>query len=485
MVKDLDLLQSQTIDQSETLNLSAVTLASTVLITQDAGTPVGDPVVVSISGPLGGTAAAFTVQDGATLSLTSSLSVSALSSVTIGSSGTFVVSSQMPINVDVPAAFNGPNATLAFSQLGSAITGSVTGFDASDTIDFRGVTAATSVSYSNGVVDVMNGNTVVASQAVSGPFGAGTLALASDGLGGYAVGDNIGIASVRLSGPSSSYDIAATGTTQDIVQDETPGRDGSNIIQNGQTVGFTDGISFIDPSGNAEVLAHLYQAVLGRAPDFGGLEGLNNLVNSGTVPLSSAGDLFINSAEFSTDYGVVTNTQFVGILAQNTGNTGATAMDNGAISALDSGTSRSTVAMQFAESASNVINTLGYTGDPTYGEIYRLYETTLGRAPDVGGVSQFTSEVQGGTSLQEIANQLINSTEFMNDFGQLSNSAYVTSLYEHGLGRAPDSAGLQGWVNALDAGTARSVVALGISDSLESRLLTASATHDASVFIAK
>lgn len=485
MAKNLALLQSQTIDSSETLNLAAVNLASTVLITRDAGTPSGDPVVVSIGGLLVSAAAAFTVQNGATFSLTSPLSATALSSVTIGASGTFVVSPGLPINIAAPVAFNGPNGTVAFSQLGSTITGGLTGFNASDTIDFRGVTAASSVSYSNGVINVLNDNAVVASQAVSGSFGAGALGLAPDGLGGYAVGDNLGSVSMRLSGPSSSYNIAVTGATQDIVQDTAFGRDGSNTLQNGQTIGFSDGVSVIDPSGNAETLAHLYQAVLGRTPDLGGLENLSSLVNTGTVPLSLAGDLFINSAEFGAAHGALTNTEFVGILAQNTGNSGAIDLDNGAISALDSGTSRSAVAMQFAESASNVSNGLGYSGDPTFGEVYRLYQTTLGRAPDVGGVLHFTSEVQMGTSLQAIASEFISSTEFQNDFGQLGNSAYVTSLYQHGLGRDPDIAGLQSWVNQLDSGTARSVVALGVSDSLESRLLTAGATHDGSVFIAK
>ncbi|NPD68331.1 DUF4214 domain-containing protein [Lichenicola cladoniae] len=485
MVKTLAVLQSQTMDSSQTVDLASASLASMVLVTRDSGTPAGDPVVVTLGGLLVSVQSAFTVQNGATLNLVSPISAEALSSLTIGPSGTFNLSSDLPINITAPVTFSGPNGTLGFSQLGSIVTGAVTGFSGSDTIDFRSVGAATSVTYIDGVLRVMNGATMVASQAVSGSFGAGTLKVAADGFGGFAVGDNLGAVSRRLSGSSSNYRIAASGTTTNVVKDTISGRDGTNTVQNGQAIGFTDGVSIVDPSGNSETLAHLYQAVLGRAPDLGGLKQMSNLVNTGTVPLASAGNMFINSAEFTAAHGTLTNTQFVGILAQNTGNTAATALDNGAISALDSGASRGTIAMQFAESANNVISTLGYSGDATYGEVYRLYETTLGRAPDVGGASQFITEAQSGTSLQTMASEFINSAEFKSDFGQLSNAAFVTGLYQHGLGRTPDSAGLQSWVNTLNAGTDRSVVALGISDSMESKLRTSVATHDASVFIAK
>lgn len=51
------------------------------------------------------------------------------------------------------------------------------------------------------------------------------------------------------------------------------------------------------------------------------------------------------------------------------------------------------------------------------------------------------------------------------------------------LHRTPDAAGLQGWVNALRNGASEASVVVGFSDSLESRALTAGATHANSVFI--
>ena len=46
------------------------------------------------------------------------------------------------------------------------------------------------------------------------------------------------------------------------------------------------------------------------------------------------------------------------------------------------------------------------------GEVYRLYETTLARAPDVGGFDSWVSNLRGGMDLQTAAGYFINSAEF-------------------------------------------------------------------------
>ncbi len=254
----------------------------------------------------------------------------------------------------------------------------------------------------------------------------------------------------------------------------------------GQAASFSDGagIGIVDPSGNAETLAHLYQAVLGRAPDIGGLEGWINHVDSGAISIAAAAADIVGSAEFTSRFGSLTDAQFVNVLAENTTGSAATAADQDYVDALDAGTSRGTVAMQFAESAANVVNALGTSGDTGYGEVYRIYETTLGRAPDPTGLPGYLEQLQGGTSLASIVQNFINSAEFQSNYGTMSNSQFVTVLYRSGLARTPDAMGLQTWVNALNNGASRATVVLAISDSLESRMDTAPATHDNWVYIA-
>ncbi len=246
---------------------------------------------------------------------------------------------------------------------------------------------------------------------------------------------------------------------------------------------FTDGAGtgIADPSGNAETLAHLYQAILGRTPDAAGLAGWTGLVDRGAVSLATAAGDFVGSPEFASRFGALTDAQFVGVLAANTG-AAATATD---IAELAAGASRGAVAMQFAESAANVLGNIATIGDTNYGEIYRIYETTLGRAPDSVGMPAFLGMMQNGTSLATIVESFINSPEFAGKYGATSNAQFVSALYENGLGRAPDAGGLQTWTNDLASGASRANVVLAISYSGESRADTAAATHDNWVYLGK
>ena len=104
----------------------------------------------------------------------------------------------------------------------------------------------------------------------------------------------------------------------------------------------------------------------------------------------------------------------------------------------------------------------------TAGQVYRLYEATLGRAPDQEGLTNWVTALNSGTSLQSVANGFVGSQEFQTDYGSLSNSDFVTLLYQNVLHRGPDAAGLNSWVNALNTGQdTRAQVVLGFSESQE------------------
>jgi hypothetical protein len=127
------------------------------------------------------------------------------------------------------------------------------------------------------------------------------------------------------------------------------------------------------------------------------------------------------------------------------------------------------------------------------GDIYALYETILGRAPDALGFESWTAQFEAGTSLTTIAQDLLSSAEYTADYGpyaQSSNSAFVTQLYEDGLHRAPDPTGLADWDQALGAyngigqsdGETRPQVAVDIALSTESQNDLAP-TFQAGVFV--
>jgi hypothetical protein len=102
------------------------------------------------------------------------------------------------------------------------------------------------------------------------------------------------------------------------------------------------------------------------------------------------------------------------------------------------------------------------------GQVYRLYEAALNRAPDPSGLANWVNALNTGTSLQSVVNGFVGSQEFQNTYGSLDNTAFVTLLYNNALHRGPDATGLSNWVGMLNSGQdTRAQVVLGFSESNE------------------
>ena len=100
--------------------------------------------------------------------------------------------------------------------------------------------------------------------------------------------------------------------------------------------------------------------------------------------------------------------------------------------------------------------------------VVRLYFATYLRVPDYDGLTFNAGLVRNGTvTLQQLADFFTASPEFAALYGSLDNPAFVTLLYGNVLDRAPDPAGLSGWVALLNGGYTRGQVLLGFSDSAE------------------
>jgi glycine cleavage system H lipoate-binding protein len=100
--------------------------------------------------------------------------------------------------------------------------------------------------------------------------------------------------------------------------------------------------------------------------------------------------------------------------------------------------------------------------------VVRLYFSTFLRVPDYEGLTANAALVRAGTvTLQQLADFFAASPEFAATYGALDDTQFVTLLYTNVLGRAPDQAGLDGWVALLQGGMSRGQVLLGFSDSAE------------------
>jgi hypothetical protein len=112
------------------------------------------------------------------------------------------------------------------------------------------------------------------------------------------------------------------------------------------------------------------------------------------------------------------------------------------------------------------------------GQTYRLYQAAFARTPDYAGLGHNTRLVDGGLTLKDMANAFINSAEFIQTYGaNTSDTTFVTLFYNNVLGRAPDDAGLSGWLDRLSSGSYdRADVLIGFSESAENQTLVGQTT---------
>ncbi len=103
--------------------------------------------------------------------------------------------------------------------------------------------------------------------------------------------------------------------------------------------------------------------------------------------------------------------------------------------------------------------------------VVRLYYATFLRVPDYDGLIFNVGLVRNGTlTLVQLADFFTASPEFQATYGALNNTQFVTLLYNNVLGRAPDPAGLSGWVSLLEGGMSRGQVLVGFSESTEYKI---------------
>jgi serralysin len=121
--------------------------------------------------------------------------------------------------------------------------------------------------------------------------------------------------------------------------------------------------------------------------------------------------------------------------------------------------------LQFADGA------LALDINGTAGEVYRLYQASFDRTPDQGGLGFWIADMDGGDTLNSVANNFINSAEFKTLYGANStDTVYVTGIYQNVLHRAPDAGGLQFWLDAINVhAQSRSAVLIGFSESAENQ----------------
>lgn len=132
----------------------------------------------------------------------------------------------------------------------------------------------------------------------------------------------------------------------------------------------------------------------------------------------------------------------------------------------------SVVALDSVERINFTDVSLAFDIEGNAGQAYRLYKAAFDRTPDRSGLGYWIKELDNGAHLQDVANSFISSTEFLSLYGASPNNLQIaTSLYQHVLGRTPDQAGLNYWVDQLDKGLiSKSGALASFSESSENHI---------------
>ncbi|UWR22023.1 DUF4214 domain-containing protein [Sulfitobacter sp. S190] len=228
----------------------------------------------------------------------------------------------------------------------------------------------------------------------------------------------------------------------------------------------------------AAQLYRLYQATLGREPDVVGLRDWVDQLTSGDRDLIDLAGLITASPEFSNRYGPLDTGEFVSLLYNNVlGREPDAAGFAGWTQALDSGqASRADIVLGMAQSPEFIqkteIDAMGVS-EPLLqasfsDDVFRLYQATLGRAPDAAGFDGWSGKLAEGMAMGDAVAGFTGSREFQQTYSDTTDAEFVTLLYQNVLDRSPDAQGLDGWTARLASDSwSREAVVEAFSQSLE------------------
>ncbi|MHA6347189.1 DUF4214 domain-containing protein [Roseivivax sp. CAU 1761] len=216
---------------------------------------------------------------------------------------------------------------------------------------------------------------------------------------------------------------------------------------------------------------------MGREPDLPGLMDWAGQLLAGQRNLKGIASGFTRSREFAQRYGETDTGEFATLLYANVldrrPDPGGFADWTGLIGS--GARSREQVLIGFSESAEMIalaeIDALRFSRAGVQAQMsdegFRLYLSTLGRLPDLAGLIDWSGRLTQRFDLERVVWGFVQSREFQQTYGPLSDRDFEALLYENVLGRAPDAAGYADWTGRLAGGWSREAVVLGFSQSPE------------------
>lgn len=193
----------------------------------------------------------------------------------------------------------------------------------------------------------------------------------------------------------------------------------------------------------------VYEDVLGRGPDSGGLEYWTHLLDEGTE-ISSVAEAIAHSDEYYANFVIRPN--YLRLLGR--------AADDGGVQhwtaeMRDNGLTDQELQANFVASDEFYKN----AGGTDRAWVDAVYKLLLGRTADSDGEAYWTNQLAHSVSRQQVAIGIAGSQE--------NNTQLINDDYYHYLGRAADTGGLDYWVGQFASGRTNEDVIAGFTGSAE------------------
>jgi hypothetical protein len=292
---------------------------------------------------------------------------------------------------------------------------------------------------------------------------------------------SLSVSTYSLSAASASVDEGSTATftlsTTSVAAGTSLSYTLSGVSAADITGGALSGTATVNTSGTATILVPIATDVTTE-----GAETLTVTVQSKTASMTvndtstaavtvrtgtATADAIANSAASEnidggagTDTLAYTSNSTTVVISKSGGNTVVTNTATGEVDTLIN-----VERLKFADTAI-ALDTSGVGG-----QAYRVYKAAFNRTPDLGGLGFWISGMDGGVSLNTVAQGFVNSAEFKSVYGASpTNAQIVTRFYDNVLGRAAESGGYNFWLGVLDSGNANvAQVLASFSESAENQ----------------
>lgn len=240
-------------------------------------------------------------------------------------------------------------------------------------------------------------------------------------------------------------------------------------VRSAPAVSIIEGVadSAIRPMELDGQIGRLYIAFLGRQPDAEGMAFWLGRRASGASIVEIA-DGFAASPEFAAILGEADDGRFVDAVYESVLGRPADA-DGRAfwIAQLGDGLTRGELMTRFSDAPEFVTLTGTEPVSGNAGGVERLYHAFLQRWPDPEGLAFWTSTIEAGASLEDVASQFATSVEFTTTYGPLSDDDFLSVVYDNVLGRRAERSGFEFWRARLAAGEDRGAVMAAFANSPE------------------